>query len=545
MRPIITHLGLLWLLLAPILIQGSQWIGAQRAGDIAYVLLDSPPEIRRYDLAASQWLPTLSLRDHPTSMLAETNALHIAFGTSVYRYAPDLTAERHLLNTGSPTTAILPWAQHVYLVHPAYPYGYITTLRRSDGAVVTEGQYLYKAFGGASVSSVLGRIYGREQGISPSDIDTVVLNTDGTFGAVNDSPYHGDYPGGEPTFVLGDGRRVTDSSGIVYEGDTLRFAGSFGGRIDAIDFYGGSTPIVLRDTNVIAFSQTYLPTGSAPAGGVAPKALFVRDAQISVFGINGSEIAVRTLAVSDLKAEEPGKPVDPRGLAYTPDAILRDRAGDLILYSQSQRSLFRWSVSNRVYAPTVPLVGAPSQVAYSARFHRVFLGFASGKVDKLDLDGAARQVPLMNAGAAILGMTAADPYLFTCVAISPWVSHQTYDENGGLISSRPWSYFSSEFIWSAVNRRVYHFRDDTSPNDLHSEGIDLNGGLGRSRKPLTTAKCRRFTRFASAPMPGRCCWDRGNSTRGPRSPRREACRSASSMPRGPDRHCTPFATWRG
>ena len=478
MRQLITRLGCLWLCLAPILIEGSQWISAQRAGDIAYVLLDSPPEIRRYDLSTGQWLPALSLRDHPTSMLAETNALHIAFGTSVYRYAPDLTAETHLLNTGSPTTAILPWTHYVYLVHPAYPYGYITSLRRSDGAVVTEGKYTYKAFGGASVSSVLGRIYGRKQGVSPSDIDTVVLNTDGTFGAVNDSPYHGDYPDGEPTFVLGDGRRVTDSSGIVYEGDTLRFAGSFGGRIDAIDFYGGSTPIVLRDTNVIAFSQTYLPTGSAPTGLAAPKALFVRGTQITVLGMNSSEITVRSLAVADLKAEEPGKPVDPRGLAYTPDAILQDRAGDLILYSQSQRSLFRWSVSNRVYAPTVPLVGAPSQVAYSAQFHRVFLGFESGKVDKLDLDGAARQVPLMNAGAAILGMTAADPYLFTCVAISPWVSHQTYDENGVLITSRPWSYFSSEYIWSAVNRRVYHFRDDTSPNDLHSEGIDLNGGLG-------------------------------------------------------------------
>ena len=162
MRQLITRLGCLWLCLSPILIEGSQWISAQRAGDIAYVLLDSPPEIRRYDLSTGQWLPALSLRDHPTSMLAETNALHIAFGTSVYRYAPDLTAETHLLNTGSPTTAILPWTHYVYLVHPAYPYGYITSLRRSDGAVVTEGKYTYKAFGGASVSSVLGRIYGRK-----------------------------------------------------------------------------------------------------------------------------------------------------------------------------------------------------------------------------------------------------------------------------------------------------------------------------------------------------------------------------------------------
>ena len=119
MRQLITRLGCLWLCLVPILIEGSQWISAQRAGDIAYVLLDSPPEIRRYDLSTGQWLPALSLRDHPTSMLAETNGLHIAFGTSVYRYAPDLTAETHLLNTGSPTTAILPWTQYVYLVHPA------------------------------------------------------------------------------------------------------------------------------------------------------------------------------------------------------------------------------------------------------------------------------------------------------------------------------------------------------------------------------------------------------------------------------------------
>ncbi len=59
-----------------------------------------------------------------------------------------------------------------------------------------------------------------------------------------------------------------------------------------------------------------------------------------------------------------------------------------------------------------------------------------------------------------------------------WVSHFTYSPEGVLISWEDWNYHSYEYVWSAANRRMYHLRDGTSPNDLLWEEIDINGVLG-------------------------------------------------------------------
>lgn len=457
---------------------GATWVDARRTGDIAYFAVDNPSELRRFDLANEKWLPALSLAARPTALMADNGAVYLATGNTTVRYPADLTGGTPVLTTAEPVTAIVGNAQYVYLVRAGYPYGRIASVRRSDNTAVTEAEYLYKAFVGASISVPLGRMYGRDTGLSPADIDILELKADGTFGTAQDSPYHGAYPGATRTFVLADGLRVADDSGTVYTGDNLTYAGSFGGRIDGIDFKADGTPIVLRGTNVISFSKAYLPTGSAPVTLAAPSGLFVRDTNVFVFGISGADIAVQRIPVSTIRPPDPGPAVDPKGLAYTPDDILADRNGDLLLNSQAQRSLFRWSRSGRAYSPTIPLVEAAPYVAYSPALHRVYLGHASGRIDHIPLDGEPKQAAIANAGAAVLGLAVAGQHLFACAAISPWVSHQTFTTDGTLIESKPWNYFSRQYIWSPSNRTLYHFRDDTSPNDLLREAIGTDGRFG-------------------------------------------------------------------
>lgn len=61
------------------------------------------------------------------------------------------------------------------------------------------------------------------------------------------------------------------------------------------------------------------------------------------------------------------------------------------------------------------------------------------------------------------------------------MSHFTYDPTGVLLSQVEWNYYSSEYIWNAANRKMYFFRDDTSPNDLIWEDIDINGFIGATQ----------------------------------------------------------------
>ena len=58
------------------------------------------------------------------------------------------------------------------------------------------------------------------------------------------------------------------------------------------------------------------------------------------------------------------------------------------------------------------------------------------------------------------------------------MSHFTYAPDGALLSQEEWNYRSSEYVWSAVNRKMYFFRDGTSPNDLLWEDIAATGLIG-------------------------------------------------------------------
>ena len=45
-----------------------------------------------------------------------------------------------------------------------------------------------------------------------------------------------------------------------------------------------------------------------------------------------------------------------------------------------------------------------------------------------------------------------------------------------ITDSAEWNYYSRDYAWDPVTSRVYFFRDNCSPNDLHYEVIDQATG---------------------------------------------------------------------
>ena len=66
------------------------------------------------------------------------------------------------------------------------------------------------SFGGTSIAPQVNKIFGRSEGVSPSDITSLGYDDTGHFTTSGDSPYHGDSPGASKTFVTPDGSRVVE-----------------------------------------------------------------------------------------------------------------------------------------------------------------------------------------------------------------------------------------------------------------------------------------------------------------------------------------------
>ncbi|HEX6849805.1 MAG TPA: thrombospondin type 3 repeat-containing protein [Candidatus Polarisedimenticolaceae bacterium] len=452
------------------------WIGTARSGDTAYFLFDSPAEIRRYDLRGRAWLPAKPLAEPPTALAASDGALFVAFGRRVSRFALDVTGEVPIHNTATDVyeLAVGPRALYVFswIVQAVDP---------STGALVDEEDFWY-SMRGVSIAPTTGRIFGRSTGVSPCDVVRVSLAADGTFVGQTDSPHHGDFPCAGRTFVFPGEARVVDDAGIVYTTNDLRYNNSFAGAFDDLAFYG-DVPILLRGGTLTAYTNAFLPTGSFDLPRAAHR-IFVEGDTIFSFSDGPGDLGVVTTPVGALSPPEPGLPVDPRGLAYSPDAVHRGADGVIYLLSKSNLSVFRWSIALRDYLATIPLVEAPSHMAYSAEGGRLYLAYPQGAIRTIPVDGPLVESPFANLPQAPLGLSTAGEFVFACDGSGAWATHWTFAPDGALVSQVEWNYYSREYTWSPANRRMYFFRDDTSPNDLHWESIDAGGRItGEGESP--------------------------------------------------------------
>src|SRR6187399_1896996 len=120
----------------------------------------------------------------------------------------------------------------------------------------------------------------------------------------------------------------------------------------------------------------------------------------------------------------------------------------IFLHRENQLSLFRWPLTKRAYAATIPLVSSAAQVVYSSNLHRIFLGTEAGRIDQIKLDEGFRSEGFANSPQRLLGLAAAGEHLMVCDAAGPWVTHYTYDAAGTRLASRDWNHYSRSYEWS-------------------------------------------------------------------------------------------------
>lgn len=451
--------------------------------DIGYFLNQSDPGFSRYDIQNEQWLSPIDLTDAtglPTAAHVDDDGIYVAYGATVYRYQLDGTGQTHVINAQYDVQRIHTDGNLLFVNHTAGHYTRVISIDKNNNTVIdTIDDYLDTIYG-SSISTSENRIFGRTRGSSPSDITYVSYDDQGHFLSNPDSPYHGDYPGATEAWVFDDGARVVDSSGTIYS-TSLTYLNSFQSGVTDIDFVGGEIPIVLHGGEVTAYSMGILPTGSKTLA-VPATDIFVNDKSVIAFSGSPGSYSVEIVPLTELSAPEPGEPLDPTGLPYTPDEIALATDGTVLLFSKSHQSIFQWDPVRQEYGETIPLVGSPLHMTYAEMDNSVFLAYDSGLIRKIDLDLDEKvEVPFMTLPSRPHGLSAAGNFLFSADPSGAWESHYTISFEGQIVDSKEWSHASAEYIWNNNTRRMYYFTQ-WSPRDLEYVEIGATGQFGIERE---------------------------------------------------------------
>jgi fibronectin type 3 domain-containing protein len=462
---------------------GGEFTGlSARSGDVYHFAFSSPNRIERYDLAARTWLAAIPLNAAATALWADESGIFVAEDRSVVRFNPDGGARTALAN-GETTVKGLFTIGDVLTFQTGSRY---TTLRKTTGTLFATFSYGYDGTG-FNVSPTSPRVFFRSSGVSPSDIHVMEIGADGKLVKGRESAYHGDYPSATRAFVFPNGSRVADDSGTVYSAEDLTYSNSLGGALTDLDFHGIDVPIVLRGDKLFSYSNTLLEAGSFTLGSAGLR-LAVSGTDALVFFADGGNphgLRVQSVPLAQLAAPEPGTPVDPNGLAFTPDEVFPDKDGNILIVSKSHSCLFRWSPSQLAYLPTFPLLGIPGHAAYSRENHSVYFAYPSQVVRKMDLSANTPvESPLFTMSAVPRGLATAGEFIFADDESGAWDSHYVFSPEGQRLQAVEWNYYSRTWEWDPVKRRMYFFRDNTSPNDLHYETIDSTGKItGKGETP--------------------------------------------------------------
>lgn len=454
-----------------------RWLQVQRLGDIVYFLFENPARIERFDLAAEGFLPALPLPRAPTGMTLHDSSIYVAFGRSVSRFSLAGVEEQPLFNTESDIRELFVAAGHLYAVIQGY--GKIVSYSLATGATGAALDFSYDLQAGFSYASLLGKVFAVSRGISPADISSGTVEADGTFSSIKGSPYHGDYPVGQRTVLFPDQERVTDNSGTVYWTNDLTFAGSVSG-FDDIAFRSNGSLVVLRGGQLVAFDARLRETGRARLSAGAHR-LFLRGAHAYTFAppqTSGSTTTWEKVALSAIVPPAPPAARDPRTVVFRPDAADMDRDGNLLLLDRLHRQLYRWSSAKHEFLPSIPLRGGANFFTYNRELHRVYLGYADQMVTEVRLDTDAREYEFTRAPAGLLGLASAGAFPMMIDASGAWCSYYLFTRDGVQTAWREWSYAASDYVWDPVRRRMYQFRDDTSPNDLLYTEVRADGTFG-------------------------------------------------------------------
>lgn len=433
------------------------WVDFEVQGDIAYLLRKSPAQIMRYDLSSSQWNAPISLPRIPSAFSIDSTHIYVAYGREIKQLDKSGGNEVHITNTPDDVIDMLMDGDLLFANRTSDLYARFTVINKSSLSVIMEWENYIDSLAGASIAPSRNKLFGRSQGVSPSDITFAEYDDAGNILLGGDSPYHGAYPNASETWMFPDDNKVVDDSGTVYNASDLTYNNSFATDITDIDFSGLDIPIVLVDDQLISYSNTLLETGRHTLDNPAQN-LVVYGSDVFVFyedTDSPTETSVDIVSLAELSPNPPGLPVDPHGLEYDIDSITIDDAGVVYVLNKNFASIFRWDTTSQSYLDTISLPEPADILEYSSDLNRLYVYSASRRIYQVDLAPVIPIImPFVNVPLSINKMIALGPDLFVLVNGS-WDDQWIYDQHGSLLITPLECCYNVYHFYDAPTKRLY------------------------------------------------------------------------------------------
>lgn len=468
----------------------SPWRAAERVADLVYFAFAAPARIERYDLAADAWLPALPLRRAPTALAVHAGALYVAHGREIVRLALDGTGETALAGGFiNEINQLAAWGGYLFA---AEDNGTVFTVRLSDGARVSATPANNPVSRPVAVAAAAGVLYAR----NGSTLVSLRIMADGSLRRLDSRAQLSPVGGGERLLVSPDERRIVALSGSVFDHSSHELVGTLGGALDDVAWLAGGELAVLRGGHLHVHAAALHETHRL-ALGLAGRRLFLHGGEAVVFGAldAAGRPARRRAALAPAVPLAAPAPLAPERLGFTPDKVLVDRDGVVLLYSKLHRQVFRWSTAERRFLASLPVLDWLDHLAYSAVDHCLYLAHTDGRLSRVRLGAESPAAePFATVPAAIRSLATAGELLVLDVD-NPASSSQVLQVIAGRDGRwRPeGGGHSLDYTWNAAKRRLYHFTDNSSPNDLVYTEVSAAGEFTSQRdSPLHGGVLTRY-----------------------------------------------------
>jgi len=133
-------------------------------------------------------------------------------------------------------------------------------------------------------------------------------------------------------------------------------------------------------------------------------------------------------------------------------------------------------VQKKFLAPLSTADITAAKMAVTPSGDKVYVGSSQGRINGIET-ASGTSTFLGSAAGQLLWMLVTGNYLYTIDDSGAWESHATFDlSTGQRVFSDDWRNDSQGAFYAPISKRVFTFRDGTSPNDIYYEEINQDTG---------------------------------------------------------------------
>jgi sugar lactone lactonase YvrE len=163
------------------------------------------------------------------------------------------------------------------------------------------------------------------------------------------------------------------------------------------------------------------------------------------------------------------------------DFDIAEKGGEVVFFlDKLGTSVHRYDLAQKKFVTPLSFSNmAAATMAVTPSGNAVYVGSSPGRINRFDTATGASTFFGAAAGR-LLWITVTGNYLYSIDDSGAWESHATFSlASGERVFSDDWRNYSRGAAWAPVSKRVFTFRDGTSPNDIYYEEVDqTTGALG-------------------------------------------------------------------